>query len=201
MEKEIEYNMVDLGLPSGLKWADRNVGAVNVQDYGDYFMWGSVTPDTNKPCDWAHAPFNNGSEEYDEAYFSEHKSEWFTDEGTLKPEYDAAHAIMGGKWRMPTSAEILELIDGTTHSVEELNGIAGMRFTSNANGNSVFMPFAGHRDGSEVISVGYGGNALSSSLHAISASYSQYLVFICYGNVVFYYDYRYVGYVVRGVHE
>ena len=34
------YNMVDLGLPSGLKRADRNIGAASPEDYGSYFQWG-----------------------------------------------------------------------------------------------------------------------------------------------------------------
>ena len=40
------YNMVDLGLPSGLKWADRNVGAKNPEHYGSYFQWGDTNPYT-----------------------------------------------------------------------------------------------------------------------------------------------------------
>lgn len=43
---------VDLGLPSGLKWATMNIGAETETDYGDYFMWGSVTPNTADECTW-----------------------------------------------------------------------------------------------------------------------------------------------------
>ena len=188
---------VDLGLPSGLKWADRNVGAATPEDYGDYFMWGSTTPDTDKPCDWAHCPFNGGQEYFDEEYFNAHKSEWLTDEGILKPEHDAALAIMGGRWRMPTQAEMLELLDWTTQTMEG----NGMRFTSNANGNSIFMPFAGFRYDSDVINVGTHGYALSSSLYAGNANYSHNLYFYCYGYDGVYFSSRYFGFVVRGVHE
>ena len=38
----LEYNAVDLGLPSGCLWADRNVGASSVEDFGSYFQWGSI---------------------------------------------------------------------------------------------------------------------------------------------------------------
>ena len=40
------YNTVDLGLPSGLKWADRNIGAKNPEHFGSYFQWGDPTPYT-----------------------------------------------------------------------------------------------------------------------------------------------------------
>jgi hypothetical protein len=38
----LEYNAVDLGLQSGIKWADRNVGATNPEHYGSYFQWGDT---------------------------------------------------------------------------------------------------------------------------------------------------------------
>ena len=201
MEKNNEYGMVDLGLPSGLKWADRNVGAESPEAYGDYFAWGETAPrgenwSADTPYDWAHAPFN-----FDETYFNEHKSEWLTEDGTLKPVYDAAHAAMGGSWRMPTSAEMQELLDGTTQSVEELNGISGMRFTSKDNGNSIFMPFAGLRHASDVSLVGNLGGAWSSSLNAGYAYGSHLLGFYNYGIAYVGYDYRFIGFVVRGVHE
>ena len=56
--KQTEY--VDLGLPSGLKWAKCNVGAEKETDYGDYFMWGYTRPNTDTIGDWKHAPFNDG---------------------------------------------------------------------------------------------------------------------------------------------
>ena len=40
VEPQSLYNMVDLGLPSGLLWADRNIGANNPEDTGLYFAWG-----------------------------------------------------------------------------------------------------------------------------------------------------------------
>lgn len=48
-ENDLEFfadpgDWVDLGLPSGLLWATRNVGATSPEDYGDYFAWGETTP-------------------------------------------------------------------------------------------------------------------------------------------------------------
>ena len=104
MEQAKQYKYVDLGLPSGLKWAKCNVGAEKETDYGDYFMWGSTTPNTDTPCNWKNAPFNNGASDYDEEYFNAHKSEWLDGNGNLKPEFDAVTQIMGGDWRMPSDA-------------------------------------------------------------------------------------------------
>ena len=199
MGKNIEYGMVELGLPSGLKWADRNVGAETTEAYGDYFMWGSTEPDTDKPCYSEHAPFNDGQEYLDEAYFNAHKSEWLYGD-VLKPEYDAAHAIMGDGWRMPTQAEMQELLDGTTWSAEKINRISGMRFTSNVNGNSIFMPFAGRRLGSDIDGVGNLGYAWSSSLDADDNDGSHGLDFYDLGGA-YVDDYiRCDGFAVRGVH-
>ena len=198
------YLTVDLGLPSGLKWADRNVGAESPEAYGDYFMRGSTTPDTDKPCEWAHAPFNNASSSFDKTYFNKHKPEWLAENGTLKPEYDAATQIMGGSWRMPTSAEMQELADGTRHIWETLGGAVGMRFTSKSNGNSIFMPYAGYRNGSDVSDVGAngGGYEWSSSLYTGEGSNSNSFCLIVWAlgeaNLSSYYS-RCYGFSVRGV--
>ena len=123
---------VDLGLPSGLKWAKCNVGAKKETDYGDYFMWGSAEPNTKTTCNWMKNPFNNGSDSCDEEYFNAHKSEWLDDNDNLKSEYDAARANMGGDWRMPTRDDFQELLDNTDSEwIGDYNGtgVDGMKFT------------------------------------------------------------------------
>ena len=52
MEQTKQYEYVDLGLPSGLKWATMNVGATSETDYGDYFQWGLTTPNTADDLHW-----------------------------------------------------------------------------------------------------------------------------------------------------
>lgn len=201
MEKNIKYKMIDLGLPSGLKWANKNIGATKPEEYGDYFMYGSTTPDTNKHCGWSRLPFNNYCNVFNKEYFNAHKSEWFTENGTLKPEYDSATQIMGSSWRMPTSAEMQELVNGTTQSVKTLRGVKGMCFTSKANGNSIFMPFASFRYGSDVYNVGYYGHAWSSSLEKNNPYFSYSLDFSHYGDTDISNYNRFYGTSVRGVHE
>ena len=141
------YSYVDLGLPSGLKWAKCNVGAKKETDYGYYFMWGSTTPNTADECTWTNAPFNNRSSNFNSVYFNDHKSEWLDSKNNLKSEFDAARAIMKGDWRIPTKAEIQELIDNTTNKwFANYNDtdVSGTKFTSKKNGNSIFIPAAGY---------------------------------------------------------
>ena len=156
-----------------------NVGATSETDYGDYFMWGSTTPNTASECTWTNAPFNNGTNDYDSNYFNAHKSEWLDNNNNLKPEYDAASHIMGGDWRMPTKAEIQELIDYTSNKwFTNYNGtgVNGWEFTG-SNGNSIFIPAAGHfYNGSLAVVDGY-GNVWSSSLNTSTPRDAWYLYF------------------------
>ena len=198
MEQTKKYEYVDLGLPSGLKWAKCNVGAENETDYGDYFMWGSTIPNNDTPCDWEHAPFNGGYSEYNEEYFTSHKSEWLDDNGNLKTEFDAARAIMGGDWRMPTKAEIQELLDYTSNKWTGVNGVYGRKFTG-SNGNSIFIPAADFRSGSSFYGrEDYNGDIWSSSLFTSRPKNAWYLNFFSDDFYVDYADRNY-GLMVSGV--
>lgn len=130
---------VDLGLPSGLKWASSNIGAEMPENTGNIFMWGATTPAEKQDCSWYIAPFNNYNSSYNGKYFEEHMSEWL-DNYILKPEYDAAHVIWGGQWRMPTKEEFEELMNHCTwKKIETINGIKGYKVTG-PNMNSIFIP-------------------------------------------------------------
>ena len=117
------HGYVDLGLPSGLKWATCNVGASNSSDYGDYFAWGKTSPKSTDVCDY-------------------HKV-WGDISGN--PSLDAAAAKWGGGWRMPTKAEFQELIDNCTWTWTTHGGHHGYKVTG-PNGNSIFLPAAGWLD-------------------------------------------------------
>ena len=175
------YEYVDLGLPSGLKWATCNVGADHPYDYGDYFMWGSTTPDTYNTCDWAHAPFNNGSAVYDETYFNSVKDS-VCPKGILAPEYDAVRAIMGGGWRMPTENDFTELLNNTTNAwVEnyEGSGINGRLFTSRTDDSkTLFIPASGFCSGSSCLCRGIYAYLWSSSISTGRPNCARFL----YGN-------------------
>ena len=168
----IEEHFVDLGLPSGLKWAKTNLGAETETDYGNYYMWGSTEPNTAEECNWANAPFNNGSDTFEKKYFNAYKSEWLDDNDNLKPEYDAAYKATDGAARMPTQDDIQELIDNTFHVwVENFNNsnVNGMKFISKTDETKyIFIPAAGYYDDGSVDGVGKYGLIWSSSLYTLS---------------------------------
>ena len=165
-----EEYFVDLGLPSGLKWAKCNVGAETETDYGNYYMWGSTEPNTADECNWANTPFNNGSGSYDYEYFDVNKSEWLDDKNNLSPEYDVAYKVTNGMARMPTKDDIQELIDNTIHEwVENFNNsnVNGMKFISKTDESKyIFIPAAGNYDNGSVDGVGKYGLIWSSSLYS-----------------------------------
>ena len=158
-EKHIELNgheYVDLGLPSGLKWATCNVGANKPEEYGNYYAWGEIkTKDT----------------------YTERNSR--TLDKTMKdisgnPEYDAATANWGGSWRMPTFNELEELRIKCSWTRITQNGVKGYKVTSKKNGNSIFLPAAGLRIGSSLYSAGSDGYYWSSSPNNYFNAYCLY---------------------------
>ena len=106
----MEYKAIDLGLPSGRLWADRNVGAEKETDYGLYFQWGDTVGYADAShSTWETCPGNGG----DSAYNAKSIAAWDAENlksgagmgyvtEILKPEADAATVNMGSKWRMPT---------------------------------------------------------------------------------------------------
>ena len=141
-----------------------NVGATSETDYGDYFMWGSTTPNTNTPCNWANAPFNGESSDYDETKFNPVKGT-VCPNGVLAKKYDAASHNMGGDWRMPTDAEFQELFGNTNNEWTQVNSVNGWKFTSKTDTSKyIFIPAAGWRTDSSFEKQGNSGYVWSSSL-------------------------------------
>ena len=194
------YEYVDLGLPSGLKWAKCNIGAEKETDYGYYFMWGSTKANTPDECTWANAPFNGGNTSYNADAFNQVKDTAWPN-GILAKKYDAAAQIMGGDWRMPTQDECKELIDNTEYKwFDDFNssGVSGGKFTSKKNGNSIFIPAAGIYDDGSVTDVGEEGSVRSSSL--ITTDYSNALsLYISWEECFMGGNLRCYGLPVRGV--
>ena len=114
-------------------------------------------------------------------------------------QYDVARAQWGGSWRLPTMAEFVELDDRCTWTWTSYNGINGFKVTG-PNGNSIFLPAAGRRTGTELYARGTGGGYWSGSLNENGQSYAYFLIF---GSGVSYVGYRYreYGQTVRPVSE
>lgn len=169
---------VDLGLPSRLKWAKCNIGAATETDYGDYFMWGSTTPDNNHTCNWANTPFNNGSDTYNETYFTDDVKNILCPNGVLAKEFDAAYKATNGIARMPTKDDFQELIANTKNEWTTIKGVNGYKFTSNTDTSKyIFIPAAGSRLDSSLLYIGNDGYVWSASLDASRPDYAWYLNF------------------------
>ena len=128
------YEYVDLGLPSGLKWAKMNLGATSVTDCGKYYAWGEIASlgeedvdnlinyednlangytsnpyikygghDTYKWYSKDHSKFTKYCLSYEDGNYDNKK--------TLSLWDDAARVNMLGGWRIPTAAEMTEIID------------------------------------------------------------------------------------------
>ena len=143
-----EHEYVDLGLPSGTKWATCNVGANSPEEYGDYFAWGETAP--KDYYDWSTYKWCKGSYDTITKYCarSSYGYNGFTDNLTeLQLEDDAATANWGSGWQMPSLAQINELCNSsyTTSEWTTLNDVYGRKITSKSNGNSIFLPAAGYR--------------------------------------------------------
>ena len=118
-----DIQLIDLGLPSGTLWADRNVGADTPEEYGDYFRFGETTPFTENSPSYKYETIKRGIA------------------GTDK---DAATTILGAHFRMPTIVQIKELLDYCSRQWTQVNGVKGTMATG-PNGNSIFLPAAGYR--------------------------------------------------------
>lgn len=152
--EEIVHEYVDLGLPSGLKWATCNVGANSPEEYGNYYACGEVVTKTEYSS--SNCPTYGLTT-------SQLQAQGYIDgEGNLTAQYDAATANWGGNWRMPTKAEMQELIGNCTWEWTTQNGKNGCKVTG-PNGNYIFLPAAGRRDGSSLFNVGSIGSFWSSS--------------------------------------
>ncbi len=165
--KPSDYNghdYVDLGLPSGLKWATCNVGANNPEDYGGYYAWGET--ETKSTYSWSTYKWCNGTSTTMTKYCTRSSYGTVDNKTTLDPEDDVAHVKWGGDWRMPTWYEREELrdTDNCTWTWTTQGGKNGYLVTSKKNGNSIFLPAAGYRNDSSLTRAGYDGYYWSSSL-------------------------------------
>ena len=194
------HEWIDLGL--SVKWATCNIGASSPSAYGDYYAWGETSTKTD--YSWSTYKYANGSYDRLTKYCndSEYGNNGFTDSRTkLELSDDVARQKWGGSWRMPTITEFQELIDNCTWTGTTMNGVNGYKVTSKKSGyssRSIFLPAAGCRYGTSLLSAGEFGYYWSSSLDADNPCSAQYLYFNS-GSHDTYYDDRIFGLSVRPV--
>lgn len=160
-----EHEWVDLGLPSGTLWATCNIGADSPEEFGWYYAWGETTPKTY--YSWSNYKWCKGTEETITKYNVTGKNWDFSEEYDILPEDDAATVNWGSGWQMPRKDQYYEaFVSGlyTTSEWTSLNGVPGVKITSNSNNNSIFIPASGYVDGSAKKDVGKSIGCWSGSL-------------------------------------
>ena len=134
---------VDLGLPSGTKWASFNVGATVPEEYGDYYAWGETS--SKDVYSWDNYQWYEGGTSHFGKYNSEGE--------TLDPADDVAAMKLGGNWKTPSPDDVQELLWNCSMTWTSLNGVAGFEIKG-MTGNSIFLPAAGGRMGDAVLNEG-----------------------------------------------
>ncbi len=184
----LEIGAVDLGL--SVKWAGCNVGAESPEEYGDYFAWGETSPKSSYT--------ESNSATYGLSTSTLKSRGIIGSDGNLTAEYDAATVNLGDNWRMPTLAEMQELINNCSWSWTTINGVNG-RLVTGPSGNSIFLPAAGYRVNSSLGSAGSYGYYWSATPYS-GSDYAYGLYF--YSDSCFWGSYyRFYGRTVRPVSE
>ena len=215
---------VDLGLPSGLKWATMNVGASSPEEYGNYYAWGETEPQSDNAYYWSSYKWCKGTNRSMTKYCTNSSYGWVGNKTTLDVEDDAACVNWGGALRMPTQNEQEELISycywvwTSDYNNTDKKGYIIYKAKSSSDQGQViysdgtpsseyslsnthiFLPAAGYRYDGSNDGMGGGGGYWSASLHEIHCSGAWQLHFysssrICYA------DSSYYGRSVRAVCE
>ena len=185
----VEY--VDLGLPSGLKWAKCNLGASKPSDYGDYYSWGETTPKAEYSwatykwmqagqSDWKHITKYTIADGKTECIWYDSSGNFIGDNKTTLAAAAAAAtatANLGSPWRMPTIDELQELIDNCTWIWTTQDGVNGYQ-VDGPNGNAIFLPAAGWRNGSNLKEAGnLAGFIIMSSSHHTASDRASIIIY------------------------
>lgn len=188
--------LVDLGLPSGLKWASHNVGASVPEGYGSYYAWGEIAE--KDIYNWANYLHCDGTD----------NTLHDIGDNISGTQYDAAHMNWGGKWRMPAREEVQELVDNCTWEWTTVNDIKG-RMGTGPSGETIFLPAAGYKVDSRTYLSGNYGNYWTASRvpgqeseggFSVGSGYAFYLIVY---NRKAYIDsyYQNEGYSIRAVSD
>lgn len=176
---DLHPHAIDLGLPSGVKWACCNVGASRPEDNGGYYAWGEIEQERTNIYNMSTYDY------YDE------ETGWVDIGADIAgTEYDVAKKIMGNPWRMPTLDQMKELINNCTSEWSLQNG----RVITGPNGGQIFLPAAGYRSGDSR----YDMDRYWSSSYSSDFKYNAYAMYFgLYWSVSDYY--RHYGFPVRAV--
>jgi len=177
---------VDLALPSGLLWCEHNIGASTPYEHGLYFSWGNVE---------GHA--EGSGYDFSDAVYAQTAGAALTGNIPVNNTYDMARHNMGAPCRLPTMGEFTELNSNCDSEWTDEDGVAGRRFTSRINGNSIFFPASGYYNGTSLNYRGSSGYYWSSTWY--SKTHARDLYFGSSNVYPQYSDCRRYGFTARAV--
>lgn len=178
------HEYVDLGLPSGTKWATCNIDASTPEEIGGYYAWGET--EEKSLFYWSNYVHCNGTE----------TSCHHIGDDIAGTQYDVAHVKWGGSWRLPSLESYNELMNYCTMTWVTQNNVNGI-LVKGPNGATIFMPATGFRGSDRLYNFGTDGAYMASSLTSNEAQ--GYTFFFnseewgCYG------EWRFDGFTVRAV--
>ena len=183
------YKAIDLDLPSGNLWADRNVGAATPEDAGLYFQWGDTQGYTAEQVGDGEGlkAFNLTDYKFSIDGSSTNFSKYNASDNktVLDSEDDAARVNMGGNWRMPTSEECIELFKNTDFYLitNDDREVSGSIVQENPTGSALLafqfeessstckgVKFCKKGDHSVRLFIPSAGNASGGSLHDVGTT-------------------------------
>ena len=170
----IEY--VDLGLPSRTRWLTCNLGATIPTGIGNYYMWGSLSPNDKTDCSWSNTPFNDGQTTKNDTVFNTATAgsrNIILYQDRLNEAFDVIYHRTHGIAKLPTEEQINELISDTNTTrawVTNYQGtnVNGFTFTSKTNNKVLFIPAGGYRDGTSTKEIGKTMLVMSSNINNIN---------------------------------
>ena len=171
----VPEGFVDLDLPSGTCWAEKNLGANSEEDYGYYFSWGNIV---------GHKSSNGSTFDDDYDFGTISSGQYgYTPGASVSAniasndvDHDAAQAILGGRAHMPTNTQFQELYDNTDREWTSINGVNGYKFMKKSDHSVyVFFPAAGRGYGTSLRDSGSMGCYWSSTWH--NSNYSYHMEF------------------------
>ena len=192
------HKFIDLGLPSGLLWAETNIGAEKPADDGNYYAWGETQ--SKSSYEWDTYKYCTSSDNMTKYNSTDGKT-------VLGKEDDAAYVNWGSSCRMPTRDDFTELRESsnctwtwTSQTTSDGSSINGYTVTSIKNGNSIFLPASGFRYDGNLYGHSSDGHYWSSTLNSSYFGNACYLHFYSSDHYQEDYD-RYFGRTVRPVAE
>lgn len=185
---------IDIGLPSGTKWASCNLGANNPTGSGDYYAWGDTTIKevyTGRTC-----------ETYDMDIYSLKMNDFVNTQNVLTEDHDAAACNLGDNWRIPSGEQAQELIDYCSQTWEinyKGSGVNGRLGISKINGAEIFLPASGYKHNSNVNMEGSNGGYWTGAPNLSVLNRAWSIAFDAGVINVFNHALRYYGYSIRPV--